>query len=129
MVKKETLLDQLELQQFQNHSSQMAALDFMVSIASDTFILTYDGNMAKVVEGHRRYLGFKKSILPDRKKLVELLDLYQNGTLSWNDFSLAVKQAHKKRTGQPFRRRIIPDKPEEDYFYGNPQECLCERTN
>jgi len=45
-----------ELQQFQNHSSQMAALDFMVSVASDTFIPTYDGNMAKLVEGHRRYL-------------------------------------------------------------------------
>lgn len=55
-VKKETLLDPVELKQFQNHSSQMAALDFMVSIASNTFIPTYDGNMAKVVEGHRRYL-------------------------------------------------------------------------
>ena len=51
------LLDPGELQQFQNHSSQMAALDFMVSIASDTFIPTYDGNMAKVVEGHRRYFS------------------------------------------------------------------------
>lgn len=48
------LLDAKELQQFHNHSSQMAALDFMVSIASNTFIPTYDGNMAKLVEGHRR---------------------------------------------------------------------------
>lgn len=53
-VKKEMLLDPMELQQFQNHSSQMAALDFLVSAASDTFIPTYYGNMAKVVEGHRR---------------------------------------------------------------------------
>ncbi|TYI93668.1 hypothetical protein E1A91_D02G151500v1 [Gossypium mustelinum] len=129
IVKKETLLDPAELQQFQNHSSQMAALDFMVTLASNTFIPTYDGNMAKVVEGHRRYLGFKKNILPDRKKLVELLDLHQNGTLPWNDFALAVRQAHEKRMGQPFHRRIIPDKPkEEDYFYANPQECLCEGT-
>ncbi|KAK8686822.1 hypothetical protein V6N13_125839 [Hibiscus sabdariffa] len=130
IVKKEILLDPVELQQFQNHSSQMAALDFMVSVASNTFIPTYDGNMAKVVEGHRRYLGFKKSILPDRKKLVELLDLHQNGTLPWNDFAVAVRQAHEKRMGQPFRRRVISDKPkEEDYFYANPQECLCEGTN
>ncbi|KAB5538501.1 hypothetical protein DKX38_016034 [Salix brachista] len=119
------LLDPGELQQFQNHSSQMAALDFMVSIASDTFIPTYDGNMAKVVEGHRRYRGFKKTILLDRKRLVELLDLHQNGTLSWNEFAVAVRSAHEKRMGQPTRRRVIADKPkEEDYFYANHQECL-----
>ena len=53
-VKKEMLLAPEDLRQFQNHSSQMAALDFMVSVASNIFIPTYDGNMARVVEGHRR---------------------------------------------------------------------------
>ncbi|BBG94272.1 O-fucosyltransferase family protein [Prunus dulcis] len=129
-VKKESLLSPEELQQFQNHSSQMAALDFIVSVASNTFVPTYDGNMAKLVEGHRRYLGFKKSILLDRKRLVELLDMHLNGTLSWNEFSVAVRSTHEKRMGQPTRRRVIADKPkEEDYFYANPQECLCEGTN
>ncbi|GKV22378.1 hypothetical protein SLEP1_g32258 [Rubroshorea leprosula] len=130
IVKKETLLDPVELQQFQNHSSQMAALDFLVSIASNTFIPTYDGNMAKVVEGHRRYLGFRKSILLDRRKLVPLLDLHQNGTLTWNEFEVAVRQAHEKRMGQPSHRTVVSDKPkEEDYFYANPEECLCEGTS
>ncbi|CAB4264681.1 unnamed protein product [Prunus armeniaca] len=130
IVKKESLLSSEELQQFQNHSSQMAALDFIVSVASNTFVPTYDGNMAKLVEGHRRYLGFKKSILLDRKRLVELLDMHLNGTLSWNEFSVAVRSTHEKRMGQPTRRRVIADKPkEEDYFYANPQECLCEGTN
>jgi len=53
-IKKETLLANDELQQFRNHSSQMAALDFIVSVASNTFVPTYYGNMAKLVEGHRR---------------------------------------------------------------------------
>lgn len=144
-----------ELQQFQNHSSQMAALDFMVSVASNTFIPTYDGNMAKVVEGHRRfvfptlrkvgffddiedisnqiscrYLGFKKTILLDRKRLVELLDMHQNRTLAWNEFVFAVRLANEKRMGQPRRRKVTVDKPkEEDYFYANPQECLCGGTD
>jgi hypothetical protein len=55
-VRKETLLEPSDLRFFQNHSSQMAALDYMVSLESDIFVPTYDGNMAKVVEGHRRYI-------------------------------------------------------------------------
>ena len=54
-VRKEMLLSPEELRPFQSHSSQMAALDYFVSIASDVFIPSYDGNMARVVEGHRRF--------------------------------------------------------------------------
>ncbi|KAK3027398.1 hypothetical protein RJ639_040196 [Escallonia herrerae] len=130
IVKKEMLLDLEDLRQFQNHSSQMAALDFMVSVSSNTFIPSYDGNMARVVEGHRRYLGFKKTIQLDRRRLVELLDMHQNRTLSWHEFSVAVRLAHERRMGQPTLRRVVPDKPkEEDYFYANPQECFCNRSS
>jgi len=55
--------------------------------------------------------------------------MHQNGTLPWNEFVDAVRQVHEKRMGQPTYRRIIVDKPkEEDYFYANPHECLCEGT-
>ncbi|XP_064982454.1 rhamnogalacturonan I rhamnosyltransferase 1-like [Musa acuminata AAA Group] len=125
VVKKETLLGPSDLRYFQNHSSQMAALDYLVSLESDIFIPTYDGNMAKVIEGHRRYLGFRKTILLDRRLLVDLIDEYNNGTLSWDEFSLSVKATHADRMGSPTRRVVIPDRPkEEDYFYANPQECL-----
>lgn len=56
--------------------------------------------------------------------------MHSNKTLSWDDFVVAVRFAHENRMGEPTQRRVIADKPkEEDYFYANPQECLCERTN
>ncbi|XP_020590718.1 uncharacterized protein At1g04910-like [Phalaenopsis equestris] len=125
VVRKETLLEPSDLRYFQNHSSQMAALDYLVSLESDIFIPTYDGNMAKVVEGHRRYLGFRKTIVPDRKLLVELIDQFNHGYIDWDEFSTSVRAAHENRMGKPARRRVIMDRPkEEDYFYSNPQEFL-----
>ena len=61
----------------------------------------------------------------DRKKLVELIDLFEDQELTWEEFSVAVKELHGGRMSQPTRRRIIPGQPkEEDYFYANPHECL-----
>ncbi|KAG0513924.1 hypothetical protein BDA96_10G145000 [Sorghum bicolor] len=128
VVRKETLLEPSDLMFFQNHSSQMAALDYLVSLESDIFVPTYDGNMAKVVEGHRRFMGYKKTVLLDRKLIVELVDRYTNGSLRWDEFSALIKVAHAKRMGSASKRMVIPDRPkEEDYFYANPQECLQDR--
>ncbi|XP_048318213.2 rhamnogalacturonan I rhamnosyltransferase 1-like [Ziziphus jujuba] len=125
IVTKETLLKFSDLQPFKNHSNQMAALDYIVALESDNFVPSYGGNMANVVEGHRRYLGFKTTIRLDRKLLVYLIDQYKNGTLSWDEFSQAVKTGHADRMGNPTQRLEIPGKPkEEEYFYRNPQECL-----
>mgnify|MGYP007007551130 FL=1 len=72
-----------------------------------------------------RFLGFKKTILPNRKKLVELVDNYANGFLKWDDFSRAVMENHSLDMGAPRRRYTIPDRPkEEEYFYANPEECI-----
>lgn len=125
LVKKETLLEPSDLRFFQNHSSQMAALDYLVSLESDIFFPTYDGNMAKLVEGHRRFLGHRKTIFLERKHLVTLMDKYETGLLSWEEFSSSVKAGHADRMGAPRRRTVIPNKPkEEDYFYANPEECM-----
>ncbi|KAK4260956.1 hypothetical protein QN277_004013 [Acacia crassicarpa] len=125
LVKKETLVEPSELEPFQNHSNQMAALDYYVSIESDIFVPSFKGHMAELVEGHRRYLGFRKTITLDRKFLVRLIDMYKNGTLMWEQFSSLVKSTHTGHEGKPTKRTVVPGKPKfEDYFYTNPQECL-----
>uniref|UniRef100_N1QSZ9 O-fucosyltransferase family protein n=1 Tax=Aegilops tauschii TaxID=37682 RepID=N1QSZ9_AEGTA len=71
------------------------------------------------------FMGFHRTIQLDRKKLVELIDLFEDQELSWNEFCTAVKELHEGRMSQPTRRKVIAGQPkEEDYFYANPYECL-----
>lgn len=65
-----------ELKDFSNHASQTAALDYIVSIESDIFIPSHSGNMARAVEGHRRFLGHRKTITPDRYSKLHILRIF-----------------------------------------------------
>ena len=87
--------------------------------------ISVPNDMTCALQCFYRYLGFKKTILLNRKLLVDLIDQYNNGELNWDEFSLAVKEAHANRMGNATKRLVIPDRPkEEDYFYSNPEECL-----
>lgn len=138
LMNKEKLTSAEELGPFINHSSQMAALDYIVSVESDIFIPSYSGNMARAVEGHRRFLGHRKTISPDRKALVHLFDKIEQGTLKeGRKLSTRVIELHKRRQGSPRKRkgpisgtRGTDRFRSEEAFYVNPlPDCLCRKPS
>ncbi|PON82191.1 O-fucosyltransferase [Trema orientale] len=133
IVFKETLATKKELKAFANHASQTAALDYIISIESDVFVPSYSGNMARAVEGHRRFLGYRKTISPDRKGLVEIFDMLENRQLEETALSHLVQRMHENRQGAPRKRKgPLPGVRgrgrfrTEESFYENPYpECIC----
>ncbi|KAJ8551568.1 hypothetical protein K7X08_021583 [Anisodus acutangulus] len=135
-VFKEMLATPEDLRGFANHASQNAALDYLISVESDVFIPSHSGNMARAVEGHRRFLGHRKTVTPDRKGLVEIFDKLEAGQLDGQSFSHLVRHLHKNRQGAPRKRAGAPLGVKgrarsrlEESFYQNPYpECICSST-
>ncbi|KAJ1702277.1 hypothetical protein LUZ63_002056 [Rhynchospora breviuscula] len=119
---KEMLADANELEPFLPFSSRLAALDFIVCDESDVFVTNNNGNMAKILAGRRRYMGHKRTIRPNAKKLGMLFKARSQVKLDWETFSTKVKSAQSDFMGEPDEMR-----PGRGDFHEFPYSCICKK--
>lgn len=99
LVTKEELASKEELDGFRKHVTSLAALDFLVCLKSDVFVMTHGGNFAKLIIGARRYMGHRlKSIKPDKGLMSKS---FGDPYMGWASFVEDVVVTHQTRTGLP----------------------------
>ncbi|RRT65602.1 hypothetical protein B296_00035269, partial [Ensete ventricosum] len=98
-VTKEELASKEEIDHFRKHVTSLAALDFLVCLKSDVFVMTHGGNFAKLIIGARRYMGHRlKSIKPDKGLMSKS---FGDPYMGWASFVEDVVITHHTRTGLP----------------------------
>ncbi|PHT92752.1 hypothetical protein T459_00634 [Capsicum annuum] len=108
-----------ELQPFLPYSSRLAAIDYIVCDESDVFVTNNNGNMAKILAGRRRYMGHKRTIRPNAKRLSALF--MARDKMDWATFSRKVKSCQRGFMGEP--EEVKPGRD----FHEFPSACICKK--
>ncbi|XP_059275929.1 O-fucosyltransferase 29-like [Lycium ferocissimum] len=108
-----------ELQPFLPYSSRLAAIDYIVCDESDVFVTNNNGNMAKILAGRRRYMGHKRTIRPNAKRLSALF--MARDKMDWSTFSRKVKSCQRGFLGEP--EEMKPGRE----FHEFPSSCICKK--
>ncbi|KAJ0594559.1 putative GDP-fucose protein O-fucosyltransferase [Helianthus annuus] len=116
---KEMLANE-ELESFLPYSSRLAAIDYIVCDESDVFVTNNNGNMAKILAGRRRYMGHKRTIRPNAKKLNALF--LKREKISWESFAKKVKAAQQGFIGEPDEAKTGRAE-----FHEYPSTCICKK--
>ncbi|KAJ0937548.1 putative GDP-fucose protein O-fucosyltransferase [Helianthus annuus] len=116
---KEMLANE-ELEPFLPYSSRLAAIDYIVCDESDVFVANNNGNMAKILAGRRRYMGHKRTIRPNAKKLNALF--LKREKISWESFAKKVKAAQQGFLGEPDEAKTGRAE-----FHEYPSTCICKK--
>ncbi|XBI12464.1 hypothetical protein VPH35_139334 [Triticum aestivum] len=119
LVTKEDLASKEEIEHFKKHVTSLAALDFLVCLKSDVFVMTHGGNFAKLIIGFRRYMGRHrlKSIKPDKGLMSKF---FGNPYMPWANFVEDVMITHQTRTGLPEATF-----PHYDLWENPLSHCMC----
>lgn len=111
-----------DLKPFLPFSSRLAAIDYIVCDESDVFVTNNNGNMAKILAGRRRYMGHKRTIRPNAKKLSSLFKARKQ--MGWETFARKVKACQRGFMGEPDEVR-----PGRGEFHEFPSSCICQKPD
>ncbi|CAI9769681.1 unnamed protein product [Fraxinus pennsylvanica] len=104
---KEDLALPEELEPFAKKASLMAAIDHIVSENSDVFMVSHGGNMGHAIQGQRAYAGHKKTITPDKRRM---LLYFMNSSLPEDEFNNIIMDLHRESLGQPEVKKTAPNR-------------------
>ncbi|XVF54653.1 hypothetical protein PTKIN_Ptkin05aG0198600 [Pterospermum kingtungense] len=118
LVTKEMLAREGELLPFLNSSSALSAIDYIVSFNSDIFIPSHGGNMARALQGHRAYMGHRKTIRPNKRTMIPF---FEDPSISEEEFSYIIRSVHNKSMKPELRDK----ESNKDVIAYPVPECMC----